>query len=478
MIPARHNVSGSLTPPDQSISVARTIPPMPAETLTFSCVHCQTRLTVRAALAGVTGPCPSCRGTITAPPASAESPDLALAPEGLPAVEAVPSPVSRNSSATTSEVGPSPSPGSEEDDTERDLLPSGGPRIRPEPRNLPDRPQIIPIPARHSTSDRHLSNRGATIHDATRRPFRLLHALLPAAYVALAVGVVGSLLYFYAPGSPGQRMKQATRPLVVQGPAKGTPPAPRTAFVPAAQVPESPEADEDEDRSIAPDSSDDRSASPAIAAYDMLESFLQAEDAASRLNQVEPAATEEELAATLLGGKLPPFFEIAPDPPRQQPDEEMTEFPYRVSFVAKDAPNHEFGILVRQRGSQPPRVFLPAFLDLVGGRLSTFTAKPNTLPPARFHVYLAPIAECYEKDIPGADRKFTLKLMASPVGKETARAYAANASRLRQLVDDPNYPIRWGMLRRATVSVRWNHQEDPARPFLELVDITSPNWNP
>lgn len=449
---------------------------MPAETLTFSCVHCHTRLTVRVALAGVTGPCPNCRGIITAPQAADEHAEPAQPPESPPAVEAAPSPVSAEIPTSSPEaVAPAP-PDADEAGTEEELLPSGGPRIRPEPRNLPGRPQIIPIPVRHSTSDKRLRSKESTIHDGTRRPFRLLHALLPAAYVALAVSVVGVLLYFYAPGSPGQRLKDAAKPLVVQGPAKGTPPAPRPPFVPPATPPQAPEGDGE--LSITEDPTASRSESPAIAANDMLETFLRAKDAASRLNLVEPAATEEELAATLLGGELPEFSQIVPDRPRLQPDEEVMEFPFRVSFFAGDAPNNEYVILVRQRGSQPPRVFLPAFLDLVGGRLANFTAKPNTLPPARFHVYLEPIEGCYEADVPGDDRKFTLKLMPSSVGKETARAYAANASRLRKLVEDPNYPIRWGMRRRATVSVQWNHEEDPARPFLELVDINSPDWNP
>lgn len=100
------------------------------------------------------------------------------------------------------------------------------------------------------------------------------------------------------------------------------------------------------------------------------------------------------------------------------------------------------------------------------------------MPPATFHVLLEPIDGCYEESIPGADRKFTLKLLSSPFGKETARAYAANASRVREQVEQPAYPIRWGMRRPATVTLRWNHREAPSRPFLELIEINSPDWNP
>lgn len=293
----------------------------------------------------------------------------------------------------------------------------------------------------------------------------------------MAAAVVGTLLYFYGPGAPAQRIKEASGPLVVQPPKESQSTLPRPADHKAADSGSAAAAPP-------PTGSTDtgpgevRSESAAVVAYAVLESFLQAGDAASRVDMVEPATTEQDLAATLLKGPLPEVARIFSDIPQSYPDEQRTDFPYRVSFVVKDSPNVDFAILVRKRGTQAPRVFLPAFLDLVGGRLAEFTREANSLPPVSFHVYLEPIDGCYEKDIPGADRRFTFKLLPSPFGKETARAYATNASRFRKLVDDPAFPIRWGMRRRATVTLEWNHKEDPAKPFLELVDLNSPDWNP
>lgn len=295
----------------------------------------------------------------------------------------------------------------------------------------------------------------------------------------MAATVVGALFYFYGPKAPGPRIKEANRPLAVQPPAQGQPPA----GLPPVQSPgdreitaPAPLPERDMPESTA--TNETRGESPAIVAYALLESFLQAKDAASRVDMVEPATTEQELAATLLKEPLPDYTQIFSDLPQHHPEEKMTDFPYRVSFVVKDAPNVDHAILVRQRGDQPPRIFLPAFLDLVGGRLAAFTREPNTSPPTLFHVYLEPIDGCYEQDVPGADRKFTFKLLSSPFGKETARAYAANASRFRAMVEEPSYPIRWGMRRRATITLEWNHKEDPAKPFLELVDLNSPDWDP
>lgn len=356
---------------------------------------------------------------------------------------------------------------------------ASGPRIRPEPRRRPERPSSPPVSTRRSTEDQRASGITDSVTESGRRSFRPVQLLFPIAFLAMAATVVGALFYFYGPGSPGPRIKEANRPMAVQPPAKVQPPGGNpTEESPGKRerVAPAPLPELDESARIA--TNDPSGESPAIVAYALLESFLQAKDAASRIGMVEPATSEQELAATLLKGPLPDYTQIFSDLPQHHPEEKLTDFPYRVSFVVKDAPNVDYAILVRQRGTQPPRIFLPAFLDLVGGRLAAFTREPNTSAPTLFHVYLEPIDGCYEKEVPGADRKFTFKLLSSPFGKETARAYAANASRFRAMVEEPTYPIRWGMRRRATVTLQWNHQEDPAKPFLELVDLNSPDWDP
>lgn len=398
------------------------------------------------------------------------------------------------------EVAPTPPtpPTTSASPTEEDLLAASGPRIRPEPRHLPERPASPPISTRRSTEDRRAQRIDLASADSNRRNHRLIHLLFPLTFLAAAATVVGALFYFYGPGAPGQRIKQASGPLVIQPSTKSQPP-PRpqeekeekeVATAPPATDPPSGEPSDSVPSNGTPsigspsngtpsdgDPSDSGSESPAVAAYALLESFLHAKDAASRVAMVEPETSEQELAATLLKGPLPEVAQIFSELPQRHSEELMTDFPYRVSFTVKGAPNVDYAILVRQRGTQPPRIFLPAFLDLVGGRMAEFTREPNQLPPSRFHVYLEPIDGCYE-DIPGADRKFTFKLLSSPFGKEAARAYASNVSRCRTLVNDPTYPIRWAMKRRATVTLQWNHKEDPAKPFLELVDLNSPDWNP
>jgi hypothetical protein len=460
---------------------------MAAETLTFSCPRCQIRLNVPASMAGVSGPCPSCREQITAP--------RKVDPAAEEAVEALPA--AREEAAAPREAdplhrkNPPPGPLAPRDEPavasplaprdERSSATAVGPRLRPEPRRKPERPQ--PLKPLRSTDDP-LFSRGEAplLRQAAggRRPYRWFHALYPAVFLVMATTLVGVLLYHYAPGGPGRRIARLFQAPEVAPPPASSPAAPGhgTGIPPEAVLPAP--SDPGIDRSLATDSTILLSPekSPSILANELLETFLAAPDAASRTELVEPATTQQELAATLLKGPLPDVARIAADLPEQRPEEQLTDFPFRVSFFVRDAPAVEFGVLVRQRGSQPPRVFLPAFLDLVGGRLTEFTRQPNRRPPATFHVHLEPIADCYEKNVPGADRKFTLKLHPGPAGKETARAYAANASSLKEQMDSPSSPIRWGIRRRATVTLRWNHKEDPERPYLELIDINSPDWNP
>lgn len=316
-----------------------------------------------------------------------------------------------------------------------------------------------------------------------RRPARMPNVVFPVLFSSVAAALVYFLLYFFLPAGPARKLAEASRPL--PAPAKAVEPVPdrpvtvkpaapvATTPPPVLVVPAIPAPLANERAATRPDEPP-----PAVIANEMLDAFLRAKDAASRARMVEPEVPVEELAATILGGPLPEVAQVFSDLPQHRSTEQLTDHPYRVSFFMKGRPNVDYAILVRQRGQQPPKVFLPAFLDLVGGRLAEFTGSPNLKDPTTFHVILEPVIGCHEERIPNPDRKFTFKLLASPFGKETARAYASNGSRFRKMVEEPTYPIRWGIRGRATVTIQWNHTEDPTMPYLELVEINSPDWNP
>ena len=475
---------------------------MPApETLSFSCPHCSTRLTVPASLAGVTGPCPSCRKSITAPtpvpsevpqPQAPPLPVEAVAPEPVPVAAgpvAEPEPVAVQPELPIQPAPPpevpasvhAPAPGSGEPvfvEVAPVPVPEGH-RIKPEPRKRKEKSSASPISPRHSTADESM-RRSERVYSAPRSPgaSRILRASGAAAFCAAATTVSYLLLYFFLPTGPARKLKEASRPLSLP-PAQA---ASRPAETPQAnpgpppaaplQAPQRVTADD----SIPPPDSDSGE-SPAILANQVLDRFLAAKDAASRVELVEPAATEGELAATLLKGPLPEVARILPDLPQRDAVEQFTDYPYRVSFFLQSGRNVDFTIVVRQRGDQAPKVFLPAFLDLAGGRLSAFAKEPNKSDPVTFHVILDPLSVCHDENIPGAERKITFKLLPSMFGKEITRAYVSSGSRFAQMVGDPNSSLRWGVRMRATITVQWNHTEDPQKPYLELMNISSLNWN-
>jgi hypothetical protein len=194
---------------------------------------------------------------------------------------------------------------------------------------------------------------------------------------------------------------------------------------------------------------------------------------------VEPESSITELEAMpLMNGPLWEVEKITTELPQHHAGEQVTDYPYRVTFFVPNRKSVDFSMLVRQRGTQSPKVFLPAFIDLAGCRLHGYTHRPNALDPATFHTVIEPVPGCHEAGVPNPDRKFTLRLLPSTIGKETSRAYVSTGSRFKKMVEDPASSLRWGVRIRATVTVQWNHKEDPEKPYLELIDINSLGWNP
>ena len=475
-------------------------------------------------MAGITGPCPSCRKSITAPvpepePASpvlaapipvvqpaketvkeiaapeippvpaaptpviaAEEPviaaeePVAAAEQPVPAAEQ-PVPVAEQPAPVAEQPAPvaeQPAPVAEEHvPVEASAVPPSEGRIKPEPRHIKERAAGIPIAPRHSTVDESLRPQKPLLSSRGTNSSRFLRLSGTAAFCAAATAVSYILLYFYLPSGPGRKIREASAPLPVppfrEVAARKLPTDPP---LPSQPLPEKVPAE-----GLVPPPGLETDESPAVLANNVLDAFLTAKDAASRTGLVEPAATAEQLAATLLKGPLPEVAQILPDLPQHDAIEQSTDYPYRVSFFLQSGRNVDFAILVRQRGNQSPKVFLPAFLDLAGGRLSAFAKEPNTSDPTTFHVILDPLSVCHDETVPGAERKITFKLLPSMFGKEITRAYVSSGSRFAQMVGDPNSSLRWGVRMRATITIQWNHTEDPQKPFLELMNISSLNWN-
>lgn len=362
--------------------------------------------------------------------------------------------------------------------------PEPGTKLRPEPRQLPERPPTPPIAPRYSTDDDVLKRRHVPASKKSRGERRRLMArlTLPAAFVVGIGATVGLSLYFFLPDGPGKMLTDASKPLDVPpiqpevSPGDTLPPAPPppvdeigellNAVTELPPLPEPLATEEPE---------------PAgLAAERVLEAFLSSTDAESRAPLVDPPASLEELSSGIFATPFPPVGRIEGESPRFFESENVTEFPFSVTFQPADGKSFKLAVLVRRVGEQSPKILLPAFLDLMpGGRLQEFCAAPA---PARkvadFRVVLQARSGCFDESVPAAEKKFTFRLLPESLSQEIAKAYATDSTRFREILDDPESRLRWGTRVRATVALRWNHEEDPSRPYLELLSIKALEWSP
>jgi hypothetical protein len=433
---------------------------MASDNITFNCPSCGIRLSVPSALAGVEGPCPSCSASIRAPltaalPTVEEPPfEPILAKPALPAMP------------QASEVPPP------------------GPRIRPEPRELPERdPEARqPITPRKSTEDQALRRYPVQMERRERGSRSLYRLMVPIGFITVVVLVILSI--FLTSRRNGTLIN---RPLVVLPPAyrDGSTPKPKAddalsrpmasdASIPETRAPLPPAAvpnlEVPPPLDLLPDS-----LSPNHLAGQVLEEFLQAKDAATRAPLCEPQISEQAMAGTILAGPMPEVEKIDPESSRENTVEGFTEFLFEV-ILKQDGKSVQYSMVVRKRGDQPPKVYIDPVLDLMGGRLTKFASTPGK-EIGTFHVVLEAISGCYEHGMPDADHKHTFKLMRGQLGRDIARAYIVKDSRFQKMLEDPDSPLHWGARLKSTVSLRWNMTEDPAHPYLEVIDIKAFDWD-
>jgi hypothetical protein len=149
---------------------------------------------------------------------------------------------------------------------------------------------------------------------------------------------------------------------------------------------------------------------------------------------------------------------------------------FRVVFIDGNRKN-PCDVLVRRRGSQDPKVVVNPFLDLFGGRLANFAAKPVERP-GTFHAFVTALHTCSDTRIPNADNKFTLKLTASIEGPAIAFAHFGRGSAIAENLKSDRPGLRWGSAKPCTLTLVWNTRDNPEYPYLEAASIKAFNWNP
>ena len=412
---------------------------MATETITFFCPACGIKLTVPANLAGVEGPCPSCGSHIQAPrPAAPE----AAAPEAAVLDSATP------------ESGKEPAP------------------VKPAPRQLPQRAPAGEVPSRQMPErSRREPSRRVSQPIAHQPYFPKLLRLLIFGLLLLASGAfVYGVLTFLKRQPPAEPAHRKTEPFSFHKPSDAQPPAggaDDAKTSPEAAIEETPA---DPLEALEP-------ISPWKDAEAALEKFLAAKSLTERLPLIETRTTEAELAASRLAGPLPPATRIVPDARETNPVEKIVDCYYTVEFKTGELAGHEQTILVRSRGSNPPKIVADPFLDSFGGRLAAYAAKPAE-KGGIFQVVVYAVASCTDPKIPNREKKLTLKLLASDNDKEIARAYFGRQSKIAEMLEDGSYGLSYGSAKPCTVMLRWNTEDDPQYPYLEALAIKDLGWNP
>lgn len=207
---------------------------------------------------------------------------------------------------------------------------------------------------------------------------------------------------------------------------------------------------------------------------DVLKQFIQAQTLAERLPIIETKTAREELEASVLSRPIPTrqrfqSIEVRYDKIGGAAD---VVFLGQMELPTSGAESHV--LMVRKRGTQSPKVIVDPFLDGYGGRLRDFAAAP-TAGQRTFQVIASVFNFCNDDEVPNAATKFTAKLSEAPGRPEIAEAYFAQLASVRERLE--KLGVRYGHSTGITFALRWNAEDDPAKPFLEIVSVQSLDWN-
>jgi hypothetical protein len=217
--------------------------------------------------------------------------------------------------------------------------------------------------------------------------------------------------------------------------------------------------------------------SAATEALAVLEKFLKAPSLEVRLPMIETMESEGDLKDTVLASPLPPFRNLLIDSQETFSVEKTVDFYFTFEFINKDGSAAPQTVVVRRRGGVNPRVLVDPFLDLYGGRLAAFAAKPQ-VKGQLFHAIVYPLPSCNDLRIPDRHKKLTLKLYAHENSPNVTIAYASRVSQIGEMLTNGSYDLSYGKAKACVVLLGWNTKESPDAPYLEALDIKATHWNP
>lgn len=488
----------------------------------FNCPSCGIQLDVPAALAGVTGPCPSCQNTITAPHPEPATPTTPAFPPSQPEPR-VETPQPTVGPAAPVEAAPSPSAG-------QNVFPTVVPDpIRPEVKPYPDEPPFpiepepmrelptqrsgdgmashapSPIENRPSANEASRNNASGKTKQGSRIPsiLFLLIALLVMAVGVIAIldktGVVGlnSLRSLLGPETKNPPTQQVTPPPTKppveidnpESPSAKPTPAPESKpdaleiDIPDTNIPppELPEGEEfREGETPLPEGIGIENDPGEV--QKILERFL----AARSLGERRPFLAVESLKKNDIASG--PLAEILPKPTstlfwgvQTDEQEKRNDFYYIVSWDGSlSSPTKPMAVeLHKWEGSESPKVHSEAFLEFYTQKLARYAASPLDRP-ARFFVIAECVAKCFETEaVAEHSSKATLKMGSFPNDRSPVKAYFDKKGDILEELKEYRNGAAFQEGLPMTVTLAWSNESESEGPrYLELIQIDSFDWHP
>lgn len=473
---------------------------MSAETITFNCPACSIKLTVPVSFAGVTGPCPTCRSIIQAPHSLPVQVSVHVPVEMVP-VSALLMPVdhspSRTLSVQESALSSLPIDVNLADSTPSLVRVGKSFEAMPSPSSSSQRPEAKQLPNRDHNGDpiaqivdepipENLDWKAPDPLEPRPSAKSQLVRLLIVILFVLATGVLiyGIVIILNKQSSqnlpvenltvqpnPSQSLPSQTKPNKQEHLKNPSLPEPKPLSPPiTAPTPQT---------TVTPSSSQSKESETAasiMTTNEVLRKFLTAQSLEERLNFMETQTPQDELSSSCLAKALPATGKISINAQETHSDRKVVDSYYSVDFLEADQNINSQNILVRKRDNKNPKVVADPFLDSFGGRLKSYAQSPLDKTEI-FQVTVTPVPSCTAKDIPNAEDKITLKLLAGDNAKEITRAYFGRQSEIGKLLDSGRSGLSYGKAEACTVVLKWNTHDKASQPYLEALAVKTLDWN-
>ncbi|MFT6241143.1 MAG: hypothetical protein ACJAQT_003238 [Akkermansiaceae bacterium] len=446
------------------------------ETIEFACPNCNQGLRVPAQLTGITGPCPYCQASITAPhPAPA-----AFQEQPAPQQQAYYQPQAQQ-----------PAPQYAQQPTQQ-AQPGGRP-----PGSVPHNQPV--------NSQAQLQQRAAPVEmTPAQRPqphkrkvwptilFPALLLLLAAAVVYLILDLMGILNFGEKKGTP--EIPNPVTDAIPKAPNQDTPILiePVEGPSPILVDPEIPPLEHDpqdikKDGEVStelPDLASSEARNESVQkktaaineARQILKRFLVARTYKERMPLItQSERPPEELAASCLGKPFPKSSEPGLIIGRERETDRSFEVFFSVAFDDGKSDRSRIVLVktITYSEEEAPKIHTDPFIDLYEESVGSFYEQ-KTEGTATFHSLVEYSAYTYD-DIPKAIKmaKVTFYTNLARISAPIATAYLSKESKaFKQLKKLAQARDRIP----ATVSVAWDIETDPERPFLQVIRVEAINW--